>query len=143
MLREKIKQCLEHLDVKTVPFESIRELFQIDQSVSLILIDKTKFLLRTLEESQNRTERFYFEWFLYFLCDRSYRHTDYDQQSFCQLLDAWFNHVKANQDILGQMICKLDRMIDHLSTAQNAEDHDHRLTQFVIKMLNVCFQPGE
>lgn len=142
-LRQKINTCLENLDINKIPLEVLSKLFELNHVVSIISIDKTNYLIKTIVNNQNRTGHFYITWFICFLCDKYYENNVNDQQNFQRLLEVWLNHIKNDRDILPQIIAKLNTLLEHLQTVLINDNNDNRLHQFRENILNVCFQPSK
>ena len=140
-LRYKIITYLDNLDVNKIPLESLCELFQLDHVVSIILTDKTKYLIKLITNHQNRNREFYTTWFICFLCNKYYQSDNADQQHFKQLLNVWLNYIQKDRDMLPQIIAKLDLLIEHLSVV--SDNNDNRLIQFIDDMLAICFQQSK
>ncbi len=142
-LQQKIRSCLENLDFNTVSLESLRELLQLDHSVSILTIDKTSYLIKTLVNQQNRTRDFYITWFMYFLCDKHYQNDGNGQQNFQQLLKTWLDYIKNDRDMLPQIIARLDILTDHLQSVIVNVNDDYRMMEFQDNILNTVFHPSK
>jgi hypothetical protein len=142
-LRQKINSCLENLDINRISLESLCELFQLDHSVSILVIDKTNYLIKTIINHHNRTENFYTTWFICFLCDKYYQNNGNEQQNFQRLLKIWLDYIKNDRDMLPQIIAKLDMLFDHLQNIIRNDDDDYRLTEFLENMITTVFQPSK
>ncbi len=141
LLRQNINVCLENLDINKISLELLRELFELDHLVSILVIDKTSYLIKTIINHQNRTGNFYVTWFICFLCDKHYQNNSCDQQNFHRLLDVWLNYIKNDRDMLLQIIAKLDTLLDQLQIVIINDNNDNRLDVFRENMLTACFQP--
>jgi hypothetical protein len=140
-LIQKINSCLENLDINKISLASLCELFQLDHFVSILAIDKTNYLIKTIANHQNRTGHFYVTWFICFLCEKYYQIND--QHHFQRLLNVWLDYVKNDRDILPQIIDKLDSLLEHLQTVIIDDNNDNRLEEFTDNMLTLCFQPSK
>ncbi len=143
LLRQKISHCLENLDINKISLESLCKLFELDHFVSIIDIDKTNYLIKIIVNHQNRTGIFYTSWFIYFLCDKHYQNNNNNQQNFQRLLNVWLTNIKNDQDMLPQIIAKLDTLLDHLQNVIINDNNDNRLDEFRENMLTAFFQPSK
>jgi len=142
-LRQKMNYCLENLDINKISLESLCKLFELDHFVLILNIDKTNYLIKTIINRQNRTGIFYTMWFIYFLCDKYYQNNNIDQQNFQRLLNIWLTNIKNDQDMLPQIIAKLDTLLDTLQSVIINDNNDNRLHEFRENMLAACFQPSK
>lgn len=139
----KIHICLENLDMNKLSLETLRQLFQLNHSVSIFKFDQMNYLIRILNNYPNRTSQFYITWFRCFLCEKNNEHTKEEHDKFKQLVKTWFNCFQHDFNILVQIIEKLDSLFEHLQSTVTNENVDLRMDIFQHHLLIICFEPSK
>lgn len=139
-LSARMRQILLDPISKNALLETIREIFQLDHHLSLLKLDKTKYLVEILRKSTDQSEAFLSRWFLYFLCDRNYQESkEDDRNQFDVLMEAWFERVTHDPRVFLKFLSRLNECIESLQMISNTAD-DYRSKKFRDNMVETCFR---
>ncbi len=75
-LQRRILRYLKNLNIQTIHFKLIHELFRNYNPSLLSNLDKTTYLIQNLNSYETRSYDFYILWFECFLCDEHYVQTE-------------------------------------------------------------------
>jgi hypothetical protein len=135
---------LNALDViQITDLKLLHELFHSYNPSLLFELDKTIYLINTLNGNEKRSCDFYIVWFECFLCDEHYVQTEIEWQQFQQLLKEWSKKFRDNRELLEQITMKMNILLQNLATVVKKESNDRRLIYFINHMIEIYVQKSK
>ena len=141
--RRRIERYLNNLNIQMTHLKLLQDLFRSYNPNFLSNLDKTTYLIQTLNSYEKRSYEFYILWFECFLCDEHFVQTEEKFRQFEKLLKEWLNKFRYDRQLLEQMTMKIDVLLDKLTAIGQNKPNDRRGNLFIKQLIDIYFQQSK